>query len=212
MRKQIIALSVVCAAALPFSAQAGFLDSVTSAVGGDSASSGGDVVAQQDQLVNAYVAANKEVLMAQSKMASALGAKDAAAQAKAVAEALSSGATKDSLSKADLVQSDVSKIIVERQKEVGGKLDDAAKKEYVSGLASLGKGVLKYAGMKTQLNGFRTALASASPMALTKLSAGSYIVTNFPTNSKNLYDTTSLAVSFAKSNDIPVPKDATQAL
>ena len=49
-------------------------------------------------------------------------------------------------------------------------------------------------------------------MDLPKLSSGSYIITSFPGNSKNLYNTLNQAISFAKSNDIPVPKDATKAL
>ena len=210
MRKSILMMSIFLAASLPLSAQAGVFDLVSKVT--DSGSGGGDAVAQQDELVNAYVAANKDVLLAQYKMASALGAKEAAALAKAEADALSSGATKDNLSKADTVQSDVSKAITERQKVVGNTMDEAAKKEYASGLGSLGKGVLKYAGMATKFSAFKSSLTSISPMMLTKLNSGVYIVKSFPSNSKNLYDTLGSSVSFAKSNDIPVPADATKAL
>ncbi|WP_297575892.1 hypothetical protein [uncultured Deefgea sp.] len=210
MRKSILMISILLAASLPLSAQAGVFDLVSKAT--DSGSGGGDAVAQQDELVNAYIAANKEVLLAQYKMANALGAKEAAALAKAEADALSSGATKDNLSKADTVQSDVSKAITERQKVVGNTMDEAAKKEYASGLGSLGKGVLKYAGMATKFSAFKSSLTSISPMMLTKLNSGVYIVKSFPANSKNLYDTLGSSVSFAKSNDIPVPADATKAL
>lgn len=209
MRQSILVLSVILGLSLPLSAQAGLLDVVTKAA---TTSGGGDSVAQQDALVNAYVSANKEVLMAQYKMANALGAKEAAALAKAEADALSSGATKDSLSKADAVQSDVSKTITERQKVVGNKMDEASKKEYAAGLSSLGKGLLQYAGMTPKFAAFKDSLMTVSPTSLTKLNSGAYIVQSFPGNSKNLYNTLSSSVSFAKSNDIPVPADATKAL
>ena len=214
MLKNIIALSLSLAVAVPLSASAFDLSGAIGSVTGSKsdAGSGGDAMAQQDALVNSYVAANKEVLTAQYKMASALGASDAAALAKAEAAALGSGATVDSLSKADSVQSDVSKAITERQNAVGNTMDAAAKKEYASGLASLGKGVIQYAAMTTKFNAFKNAIASVSPLALTKLSAGAYVVKTFPSNSSNLHKTLTQAVSFAKSNAIPVPADATSAL
>jgi hypothetical protein len=214
MRKNIIALSLLCAA-IPLSVNAGLLDAVKGAAGaatGGTTSSGGDASGTQDALVNAYVAANKQVLIAQSKMASALGASEAAALAKAEAESLSSGATKDNLAKADSVQSDVSKAISERQQAKGNKMDEASKKEYASGLATLGQGVSQYVGLSSRLPAFQSALTSASPMMIPKLSAGAYILKSFPNNSVNLKNTLVQAVSYAKSNDIPVPKDATAAL
>jgi hypothetical protein len=214
MRKNIIALSLLCAA-IPLSVNAGLLDAVKGAAGaatGGSTSGGADASGSQDALVNAYVAANKQVLIAQSKMASALGASEAAALAKAEAESLSSGATKDNLAKADSVQSDVSKAISERQQAKGNKMDEASKKEYASGLATLGQGVSQYVGLSSRLPAFQSALTSASPMMIPKLSAGAYILKSFPNNSVNLKNTLVQAVSYAKSNDIPVPKDATAAL
>jgi hypothetical protein len=178
----------------------------------NSSSGGSDAGSSQDALVNAYVAANKQVLIAQSKMASALGASEAAALAKAEAESLSSGATKDNLSKADSVQSDVSKAISERQQAKGTKMDEASKKEYAAGLATLGQGVSQYVGLSARLPAFQNALTSASPLMIAKLSAGAYILKSFPNNSVNLKNTLVQAVSYAKSNDIPVPKDATAAL
>ncbi|AXE30172.1 hypothetical protein DK842_09800 [Chromobacterium phragmitis] len=213
MRKTLIAAALAALSLAAVPAHAGMFDAVTSLAGGSgNSSSGADLVGQQQQLVESYTGANKQVLMAQSLMASALGAKDAAALAKAEAEALTSGATKDSLSKADSAQSAVAKAISEQQKSAGTELDAEAKKAYAEGLGSLAKGVLKYTKMANQLSGFKDALASASPLDLPKLSSGAYIVTNLPGNSKNLYEALKQAVSFAKSHDIPVPKDATQAL
>ncbi|MGC0152208.1 hypothetical protein ACPRNU_07075 [Chromobacterium vaccinii] len=213
MRKTLIVAALAGLSLSAVTAQAGMFDAVTSLAGASgNSNSGADLVGQQQQLVESYTGANKQVLMAQSLMATALGAKDAAALAKAEAEALTSGATRDSLSKADSAQSTVSKAISEQQKKAGTVLDAEAKKAYADGLGSLAKGVLKYSKMANQFSGFKNALATASPLDLPKLSSGAYIVTSLPGNTKNLYEALQQAVSFAKSHDIPVPKDATQAL
>lgn len=219
MRKNIITLSLLCAAAVPLTLHAaGLFDSVKSLSGGldSSASSGasgaGDSSVSQDALVSAYVAANIQVLRAEAKMAKALGASEAAALAKAEADALGSGATVDNLSKSDSVQSDVSKAIADRQNDTSNKMDAASKKEYAAGLGLLGKGMMQYVALTPKFSAFKNSLTSISPLALTKLRAGAYIVQSFPGNSKNVYNTLSQAVSYSKGNDIPVPADATKAL
>lgn len=218
MRKNIIALSLLCATAAPFSIHAaGLFDSVKNLTSGTdlsalTGSGSGESAVSQDSLVNAYIAANKQILLAESRMAKALGASEAAALAKAEADALSSGATMDNLSKSDSVQSDVSKAIAERQNDTGNKMDAASKKEYAAGLGLLGKGMLQYAGLTSKFSSFKNSLLTVSPLALTKLQAGAYIVQSFPGNSKNVYTTLTQAVSYAKGNDIPVPADATKAL
>ena len=60
-------------------------------------STGGDASGQNDALVRGCVAANKDVLIANSQMADALGLKDQAAASKATADALTDGATKGNL-------------------------------------------------------------------------------------------------------------------
>ena len=215
MNKLLFSLMVLAGVALPYAANAGLLDGLkntASTVGGSSDKSSSDSAGQQDRLVAAYVAANKDVLMAQYRMATALGVKDAAAKAKAEADALGSGATKDNLAESDKVQSDVSKAIAERQNDSSLKMDEAAKKEYAAGLALLGSGMLKYVGMKGELAAFQSSMSSFSPAVLTKLQSGMYVVSNFPQNSKNVYNTLSQANQFAKDRGIPVPEDATKAL
>ena len=78
--------------------------------------------------------------------------------------------------------------------------------------ATTAKAVRSYAGLKSRFDAFKTALSSASPMVLPKLSAGSYIVRSFPGNAKNLGSSMSMAVDFARSQRIEVPKDATSAI
>jgi hypothetical protein len=215
-KNKYMLFGLILAVAAPLNSSAGMFDAVTGAKSDSSSeksdAASGDVVAKQGALVKSYVSANKLVLMSQYKIALALGAKDAAALAKAEADALSSGSTKDNLSKADSTQSEVSKAISERQADKSAKLDSAAKKQYTDGLVVLAKGLREYVAMTTKVDGFKNALANTSPTNFSKLESGSYVVKSFPVNSKNVYDTLSQAVSFAKSNDIPVPADATKAL
>ncbi len=175
------------------------------------ADSGGDLTGQQDALVRTYVSASKEVLTANSKMAEALGLKDAATASKATASALTEGATQGNLSDADKVVSSSSDAVSAELKK-GPKLDAAAKAKFSDGLGNLAKGVLQYAGLGKSIQGFTSGLKSASPLVLTKLQSGAYIAKSFPTGTKNLSTSLQNAVTYAKSNNIPVPADATKAL
>lgn len=183
---------------------------------GSSSSGGGDAVAQQDQLVKAYVAADKEVLVAQAKMADAVGLKERAAKLNAASEALGAGATKDSLEASETMQSEASQEIQAKLKDSNLQMDAAGKKKFADALGSLGRGIVKYSNLKGPIASFQSALtgggAAGLMTAATKLAAGKYIVTSTPGHVKNLSDTLSTAVTFAKSNDIPVPADATAAL
>ncbi len=190
--------------------------------GGSSSSSdsggggGGDAAAQQDELVKAYVDADKDVLKAQAKMADALGLKARAAKLNAAGDALSAGATKDSLKASETEQSEASQEIQAKLKEDNVKMDEAGKKKFADALGNLGRGVSKYTKLKSQIASFQSALTgggAASALALaSKLSVGKFIVTSAPNNLRNVSSTLGTAVSFAKSHDIPVPADATAAI
>ena len=183
---------------------------------GGGSSGGADAEAQQDQLVRAYVSADKEVLVAQAKMADAVGLKERAAQLQATSDALGAGATQDSLEKSETMQSEASQEIQAKLKDGNTKLDAAGKKKFSEGLGSLGRGIARYATLKGPIANFQNAVSGGGLTgalgAATKLNAGRYIVTSTPGHVKNLSDTLSNAVAFAKSNDIPVPADATSVL
>jgi len=210
--KFLVIVSVV--ATLGGCAQVASVPGATNMAGGNAASSGGGAndSTQQDSLVRAYVAANKDVLIAQSKMAEAVGLKESAAKLKSTANALGDGATKGNLSDADKIQSDSSKEISARLNDKNLKMDAQSKAMYSSGMSSLGSGMVRYVGMRPQVTNFGNTIKASPALALTKLSAGAYVVTNFPGNAKNVYDTLSYSTAFAKSHDIPVPADATKAL
>lgn len=174
-------------------------------------SGGGDLSGQNDSLVRGYVAANKDVLLANSQMADALGLKDQAAASRATADALTDGATKGNLEDSNKAVS-ASTDAVAKEMAKGPKLDEAAKKKYQDGMAQLGRGVLKYVGLSGPAKAFSEGVKSASPMVLPKLQGGAYVVSQLPTGLSNLGTSLKNANAFAKSNDIPVPADATQAL
>ena len=165
----------------------------------------------QDQLVNQYNAANKDVLDANGKMADALGLKDQANQARAELTALNSGATQGNVSDADKAISDSLAALSDAYKNPP-ELDAEAKAKFTDGLQSLGKGVVKYVAMKNSVTSFGNSLTTVSPAMLPKLQAGAHIVKTFPPNGKNLIASLNQAVTFAKAHNITVPSDATQAL
>jgi len=202
---------------LPFSASAQFpsiksLPSLPGVPGLPGGSSGGDAVGgQNDALVRGYVAANKDVLLANSKMAEALGLKDAAATAKATADALTDGATKGNLEDSNkAVSASTDAVAAEMAKSP--KLDAAAKQKYSQGMAQLGQGVLRYIALAGPAQSFSSSLKNASPMMLPKLQAGIYVASQLPTGLSNLSTSMKNASAFAKSNDIPVPPYATKAM
>lgn len=214
MKKLVSALATLLLC-LPFAASAQFpslksLPGVGNLVPG-SGGGDGNIGGQNDALVRGYVAANKDVLLANSKMAEALGLKDAAATAKATADALTDGATKGNLEDSNkAVSASTDAVAAEMAKSP--KLDAAAKQKYSQGMAQLGQGVLRYIALAGPAQSFSSSLKDASPMMLPKLQAGVYVASQLPTGLSNLSTSMKNASAFAKSNDIPVPPDATKAM
>ena len=132
---KILAAALIC---LPLAAMAQLpsLKNLPGLPAVPSTGGGGDLSGQNDSLVRGYVAANKDVLLANSQMADALGLKDAAAASKATAEALTDGATKGNLEDSNkAVSASTDAVAAEMAK--GPKLDAAAKKKYQAGMAQL---------------------------------------------------------------------------
>jgi hypothetical protein len=205
--------ATVAAAALltlPLSsmAQMNFLKAIPGLGGGEASA---DSAGQSNSLVTGFVAANKEVLMANSLMAEALGLKDEAATLKATSDALTDGATKGNLedaSKAVSTSTDAVAAAMAKQP----KLDAASKAKYQAGVGRLGTGMLRYVALRGPAASFSTSIKSFNPLMLTKLQSGMYVMTQLPTSISNLSTSLQNATAFSKSNDIPVPPDATKAL
>lgn len=206
-------LSLAFAAALlclPLASMAQFGGLKIPGLGGDKGASG-DPVAQNDALVKTYVLANKEVLTANARMEEALGLKDAAAASAATASALTEGATIGNLKDADKAVSESTDAVTSELAK-GPKLDAQSKKLYSSGLAALGRGLVQYIGMRQPAQAFADGLKTASPLVLPKLQTGALVVKDLPGGVSRVGTSLKNAVAFAKSNDIPVPDDATKAL
>jgi hypothetical protein len=169
-------------------------------------STSGGVTAEQ--LVKDYSIADIAVLTGQARMLTALGKKEQAAKLEAQAAALSSGATKDGLSDSKTLQGESAKEWEDGMKAQNGKLDAEGKTKYAEGLGFLGLGVQKYVALKTSISSYKPSLTSVGPSA----TAASYIVSTAPQQVSNLTGTLQKAVQFARSNEIPIPADATAAL
>ncbi|MGI4814590.1 MAG: hypothetical protein ACRYGG_14830, partial [Janthinobacterium lividum] len=165
MKKQLLVMSLIVAA--PIAANAFGLSDLTGAVSGQksdatapAAAPGVDPSVAQDQLVQAYVAANKNVLQSQVQMAAALGLKEESAKAQAAADALSSGATKGGLEDTQTTQSDVAKAITVKLRDKDAPaLSDEAKKQFLSGMAYLAKGAIGYALVKENVTTFTNSMS-----------------------------------------------------
>lgn len=221
MNKLIAPLAIAgfLVAGLPTVASAQFslpsIPGVGKVLGSGSGSGSGapaaDLGAQQDVLVRSYVAANKDVLTANSKMAEALGLKDAAATSKATSDALTEGATKDNLDAANKeVAASTDAVAAELAKQP--VLDAKAKAMFGAGLLSLVSGVNKYVGVGKNVSTMGSQLSSAPLLQLPKLQSAVFVVSKFPTSMASVTSALKNAMAFAQSNDIPVPADATQAL
>ena len=180
---------------------------------GSKLTGGGDLSGQQTSLLTAYIAGGKDVLSSQAKLLEALGLKDQAASTQATADALTSGATEQSLKDADKAESDNSAALSTAMSNQSGALDAQSKKTYTQGLVLLASGLIKYTGMKQDVANFSKGLSGpAALQAGSKLQSGVYIVKTLPTSTSNTASTLNSAVSFAKSHGIEVPSDATAAL
>lgn len=170
--------------------------------------SGADLGAQQDSLVRNYIAAGKDVQVANGHLTEALGIK---------ANAVNAAATSDSLSAKDLEAQDkaisADAAAVAEALKGGAALKGAeAKLTFTKGLVSLATGVKKYIDMKKDVQGFSSGLSSASPTQLPKLQAGAYVAKSLPSSLTNLTTVLKSAVEFGKNNGVEIPKDATSLL
>ena len=205
----LIALGASTAAQAQFSMPN--LGSVKGMLGGSGSGGGADLSGQQDALVRGYVAANKEVLSANALMAEALGLKGEAATSAATASSLTEGATKDALEESNkAVAASTNAVATELAKQP--VLDANSKALYSKGLLTLATGVTKFVGVGKNVGAMGSNLKSAPLTQLPKLQSAAYVVSNFPSSMGNVSDALKNAIAFARSQDIPVPADATAAL
>lgn len=217
MRRQrrhcLLMAAAACGLAGPLSAQAQ-IDKFREALGGLGSALGGlgsGRSGQSDNIVRTYIAADREVLRANGDMAEALGLKDAAALARATADALGDAATVDGLKEADKVVTDSSQLI-QQELDKAPQLDEAAKQMFAAGLVKLVRGVIEYRSLRKSVQRMADGASAFSVLQGGGLGTMAYIGSNLPSGLTHLGTALQNTVAFAQNNDIPVPADATQAL
>lgn len=163
--------------------------------------------ATAEQIVKKYVVGTQSVMKADASMLAAFGLKEQSDKAALEAQNLTEGATKDGLQDASKLQSESSKILEETMKGKKVAMDDASKQRFTEGLVDLSKGVIQYVGMSKDVGGFKPSVSSLGSSAGSAL----FIAQNLPGSIKAIGSTLKVAVDFAKNNNIPLPKEASDA-
>ncbi|WP_449447625.1 hypothetical protein [Thermomonas brevis] len=168
--------------------------------------------AAQDALVRQFVAAQTTTLAAQASFAKAFGLAEQVQLLEAEKQSLSSGATdtagiKKSVEASESVQKAINEKIAAKP-----QMDAEAKKNYAEGLVLLVATALEAKKLGESATQFGVGLKSLNPMqaasALVKLKAGAWVAKETPGYLNNMYGATKSALTFAKANNIPVPKNA----
>jgi hypothetical protein len=185
------------------------------------APSGGNAIDMQEGVVRKYVEASKLLNTSQTELLYAFGLKDQAATLEAQAKALGSGATldKDGIEKQKKLSDDANAAI-QAKLDSGAQLTAEGKEHYAKSLSPYAGAVGITTKMPNDLTSFSNAaqsqIQSASVLekakVVSKLSAGTYLAKELPGFSGNLFSCLGKLVTFAKKNQIAVPKDATAAL
>lgn len=209
MKKSILILISSATLVLPIAGHAQF-GGIGNMLGGSKNSGGAatDLVGQQDVLSRNYVNAGKDVLKANDHFADALGIKAQAVNASTTSDSLSAS----DIESQDKAISAEAKALSDALKSGATLKDTEAKVKYGQGLISLVSGVKKYIGMRTDAQNFSSSLSSASPLQLPKLQAGAYIIKSLPTSVTNLTSVLKSAIDFGRSNGVEIPADATSLL
>jgi hypothetical protein len=189
------ASSVACA-------QFGGLGSKLSGVTGGSSSN-----VSPEGIVTKYVGGAQNVNKADVKMLRAVGLKEEADRAELQAKNLTEGATQGSLEDATKVQTDSSKALQEKFASGKVEMDEKSKKQFADGMVDLAHGLLAYVGMSKEASGFKPAPTAIGSSSL----SAAYVVKTLPDSIKSLGSTLKSSIDFAKTNNIPVPKEAADA-
>ena len=177
----------------------------------------------EDQLVQAYIAADYETLVGDSKIAEALGLGKEAVALAAAAQALKDGGTKDSggsMGKADKAIDAAKSVMEAALKKAATNLVGPAKVTYAEGLLHLGRGVQGTMKLKAAAIAFgrdaqaqiKAATLAKKMAVMQKLTPGTYVATHIVGHISNVLNGLKLAVAFGQSHGVAIPPDATAAL
>ena len=189
----------------------GLAASANAPASGQAAANAGTPAATGSPLLATYVAANKDILYANAYFAESMGLKEQAAIAKATADALTEGSTKDVLEESNKVITSSSAALDEAIQKTP-RLNQRSQTLYGQGLARFGLGMIKYASLKGQTVSMASGGVSSILSNLAGAQTTMYIVSSLPQSTINLATTFKNMTTFARDNNIKVPDDATKAL
>lgn len=212
-----IALSISLVIATPVSADLGNLKKFAT---GDKAGTS-DVYAAQSGLVSNFKASAEAIGEAQFHLANAFKLNELAAKIDAQNKALSSGSV-DSKQSLEVMKTSGTELesYLSQSKADGVVLDEESKSHYTRAILPYVLGMVAAGEMaKTAPNFLESAQSTISSASFTKklsvtkdLYEGVWLAKEIPGYSTNLLDTTKLILTFAKSNNVEIPEDATKAI
>lgn len=180
-----------------------------------------DVNSAQSDMLNKFVLSALSISQAQLHLANAFNLNELAAKIEVEMKALESGAVarQDSVKSLKQTNEHLEKHIEEAEQQ-GIKLDEESKAHYIKAILPYVLGLVGTNEVAKSAPGFlqsaQSAISSASltqKLSVTNnLSEGVWLAKELPGFTKDLFDTTKLMLTFAKSNGIEVPEDATKAL
>jgi len=176
----------------------------------------------QEAIVQSYVDANVLVLSAQKKLVEAFGLKGLAAEIGAEVDSLSSASTqagKDDFESSTTL-SDRAMAEVQAKIDEGAELTAEGRESYIEGLSLTAQSVIATKDMAEDAKSFnasaKSEISSASMMkkasVTKKFSAGMFVAAELPGFTSRLTSNFGSLMAYAKSADIPIPDDATDAL
>lgn len=180
-----------------------------------------DVVANQEKIVQEYVLAAGAVNAAQIKIATALDLKEQVAMLEDEAKVLGSGSVQDSDSLEKISETSArADAAIQSALEDGKSLSGESKKELALSLIPYALSVKQVKEMSDEFKPFlgsaQAAISNASmtekATVTSKLSSGMYVAKNAPGLITDLVSTGSKLLSYAESQNIEVPAEATDAL
>lgn len=201
MKKLIVLTAAVLVSSASYAQFGNLIGGAASAVTGGS---GGSSVSVQ-QITDNYVAGSKQIVSAQTNLLKAVDQNVKVDEQAAVVRNLTSGATSQQIEDADKIITERNAALKEKYSQQGLVLDAKAKKQFALGMKDFALGVISYVKLGVSVKGFKP---SASDIG----SAGTAIAIakSVPTDIGNLKDTFGVMYDYAKSNNIPLPKEATE--
>jgi len=168
--------------------------------------------AAQDALVRQFVAAQSPALNAQGYFAKAFGLAEQAQLIEAEKKAISGGQVDTGQLKKTVEASEAVQRMIDEKVASGQPLSAESKQHYAAGLIALVEAAVQARKLGESATAFTTGLKSLNPMqaasAATKLKAGAWVAKSSPSYIKSLYSSTKSALTYAKANNIQVPKNA----